>query len=58
VTVADVDAEFDKYASASQRTATAVRSSMQKSCDLDAMRHWMRERKTMDMLIEHARVSA
>jgi hypothetical protein len=31
---------------------------MEKSGDLDALRHGMRERKTLDMLIEHARVSA
>src|SRR6185436_9155334 len=58
VTDADVDAEVDKYARASQRPAPAVRRMMEKSGDLDALRHGMRERKTMDMLIEHARVSA
>jgi trigger factor len=58
VTDADLDAEVDKYARASQRPAPAVRRMMEKSGDLDALRHGMRERKTMDMLIEHARVSA
>jgi trigger factor len=58
VTDADLDAEIENYARASQRPAPAVRRMMEKSGDLDALRHGMRERKTMDMLIEHARVSA
>jgi FKBP-type peptidyl-prolyl cis-trans isomerase (trigger factor) len=39
VTDADVDAEVDKYARASQRPAPAVRRMMEKSGDLDALRH-------------------
>jgi trigger factor len=55
---AEIEAEIDKYAQASQRPAPAVRRMMEKSGDLDALRHGLRERKTLDMLIEHARVSA
>jgi trigger factor len=55
---AEIEAEIEKYARASQRPAPAVRRMMEKSGDLDALRHGLRERKTLDMLIEHARVSA
>ena len=54
---ADVDAEVEKFARASQRPAPAVRRMMEKSGDLDALRHGLRERKTLDLLIEHARVT-
>jgi trigger factor len=54
---ADLDAEVDKFAQASQRPAPAVRRMMEKSGDLDALRHGLRERKTLDLLIEHARVT-
>ena len=55
---AEIEAEIERYARASQRPAPAVRRMMEKSGDLDALRHGLRERKTLDMLIEHARVSA
>jgi trigger factor len=55
---ADVDAEVEKFARASQRPAPAVRRMMEKSGDLDALRHGLRDRKTLDLLIEHARVTA
>ena len=55
---AEVDAEVDKFARASQRPAPAVRRMMEKSGDLDALRHGLRERKTLDLLIEHTRVTA
>jgi trigger factor len=55
---ADVDAEVEKFARASQRPAPAVRRMMEKSGDLDALRLGLRERKTLDLLIEHARVTA
>jgi trigger factor len=55
---AEVEAEVDKLARASQRPAPAIRRMMEKSGDLDALRHGLRERKTLDLLIEHARVSA
>jgi len=53
---ADLDAEIEKFARASQRPAPAVRRMMEKNGDLDALRHGLRERKTLDMLIEHARI--
>ncbi|HEY2996698.1 MAG TPA: trigger factor [Methylomirabilota bacterium] len=53
---AEVDAEVDKFAKASQRPAPAVRRMMEKSGDLDALRHGLREKRTLDMLIEHARI--
>ena len=54
----EVDAEVEKYARASQRPAPAVRRMMEKSGDLDALRHGLRERKTLDLLIEHTRLTA
>jgi hypothetical protein len=30
---------------------------MEKSGDLDALRHGLRERKTLDLLVEHTRVT-
>jgi trigger factor len=60
VTVADaeVEAEVDKIAKASQRPAPAVRRMMEKSGDLDSLRHGLRERKTLDFLIQHASIHA
>jgi len=55
---AQVDEEIEKFARASQRPAPAVRRMMEKSGDLDALHHGLRERKTLDLLIEHARVTA
>lgn len=55
---ADLDAEVEKFARASQRPAPAVRRMMEKNGDLEALRHGLRERKTLDMLIEHARITA
>ena len=55
---AEVDAEVEKFARASQRPAPAVRRMMEKSGDLDSLRHGLRERKTLALLIEHARVTA
>ena len=55
---AEVEAEVEKFARASQRPAPAVRRMMEKSGDLDALRHGLRERKTLDLLIEHTRVTA
>jgi trigger factor len=53
----EVDAEVEKFARASQRPAPAVRRMMEKSGDLDALRHGLRERKTLDLLVEHTRVT-
>ena len=55
---ADLDAEIEKFAKASQRPAPAVRRMMEKSGDLDALRHGLREKKTLDLLIEHARIKS
>jgi trigger factor len=55
---ADVDAEVDKIAKATQRPVPAVRRMMEKSGDLDSLRHGLRERKTLDFLIEHASIHA
>ena len=54
---AEMDTEVEKFARASQRPAPAVRRMMEKSGDLDALRHGLRERKTLDLLIEHARLT-
>ncbi|HTO12842.1 MAG TPA: trigger factor [Candidatus Binatia bacterium] len=53
---ADLEAEVEKFARASQRPAPAVRRMMEKSGDLDALRHGLREKQTLDLLIEHARI--
>jgi trigger factor len=54
---ADVEAEVENLARASQRPAPAVRRMMEKSGDLEALRHGLRERKTLDLLIGQAHVS-
>jgi trigger factor len=54
----EVEAEVEKIARASQRPAPAVRRMMEKSGDLEALRLGLRERKTLDLLIEHATVRA
>jgi trigger factor len=55
-TETELDAEIEKFARAGQRPAPAVRRMMEKNGDLEALRHGLRERKTLDMLIEHARI--
>jgi trigger factor len=55
---AEVDAEVEKIAAAGQRPALAVRRMMEKSGDLEALRLGLRERKTLDFLIEHAKTRA
>ena len=52
----DVDAEIEKIAQASQRPVPAVRRMMEKSGDLDALRHGLRERMTFDFLVQHASI--
>jgi len=49
---ADVDAEVDRLAQASQRPAPAVRRMLEQSGDLQGLRHTLDERKTVDFLIE------
>jgi trigger factor len=55
---ADVDAEVERISQASQRPAPAVRSMMEQSGDLDGLRFSLRERRTLDFLIERAQVTA
>jgi trigger factor len=55
---ADLEGEVDKIAKASQRPAPAVRRMMEKSGDLESLRHGLRERKTLDFLIERASIHA
>ena len=53
---ADVDAELEKIAQASQRPAPAVRRMMEKAGDLEALRRGLRERMTLQFLIDRARI--
>ena len=52
----DVDAEVEKLAGASQRPAPAIRRMMEKSGDLDALRHGLRDRMTLDVLVANAKI--
>ncbi len=51
-TDADVDAEVERMAQASQRPAPAVRRMLEQSGDLEGIRHSLDERRTIDFLIE------
>ena len=55
---AEVDAEVEKFAQAAQRPGQAVRRMMEKSGDLENLRAGLREKKTLDFLIQHATVNA
>lgn len=55
---ADVEAEVGKIARASQRPAPAVRRLMEKSGDLETLRFSLREARTLDLLIQHARIES
>jgi trigger factor len=55
---ADVEAEVEKIARASQRPAPAVRRLMEKSGDLETLRFSLREARTLDLLIQHARIES
>jgi trigger factor len=55
-TDADVDAEVEKIAQAGQRPAPAVRRMMEKSGDLEALRRGLRERMTLQFLIDRAQI--
>src|SRR5881628_2080166 len=57
-TDADVDAEVEKLAQASQRPAPAVRRMMEKSGDLDGLRQGIRDRMTLELLVANAKVRA
>ena len=55
---ADVDAEVEKLAQASQRPAPAVRRMMEKSGDLEGLRQGLRDRMTLELLVTNANVTA
>jgi trigger factor len=55
-TESDLEAEVDKIAQGSQRPAPAVRRMMEKSGDLEALRRGLRERTTMQFLIDRASI--
>jgi trigger factor len=55
---AEVEAEVEKFAQATQRPAPAVRRMMEKSGDLENLKAGLREKKTLDFLIQHATVNA
>lgn len=52
----EMEGEIERLAQASHRPAEAVRRMMEKSGDLDALRHALRERKALDFLVQHARI--
>jgi len=52
-----VDAEVERIAQASQRPAPAVRRMMEQSGDLDSLRYSLRESRTLDHLIERAKIA-
>jgi trigger factor len=58
VTDADVDAEVEKLAQASQRPTPALRRMMEKSGDLDGLRQGIRDRMTLELLVANAKVKA
>ena len=55
-TDADVDAEVEKIAEAGQRPVPAVRRMMEKGGDLDALRRGLRERMTLQFLVDRAQI--
>jgi trigger factor len=57
-TDADVDAEVEKMAQASQRPTPAVRRMMEKSGDLEGLRQGLRDRMTLELLVANANVKA
>src|SRR5438128_1525322 len=54
----DVDAELEKVAQASRRPVPAVRRMMEKNGDLEALRRGLRDRRTLEVLVGHARIRA
>ena len=57
-TDADVDAEVEKLAQASQRPTPALRRMMEKSGDLEGLRQGLRDRMTLELLVANAKVKA
>ncbi len=58
VTEAELEEELERLGQASQRPAAAVRRMMEKSGELAALRHALRERKTLEFLVNHANVQS
>jgi trigger factor len=54
---AEIEAEVERFAQATQRPAPAVRRMMEKSGDLENLRGGLREKKTLDFLVQHAQVT-
>jgi trigger factor len=54
----DVDAEVERIAQAGQRPAPAVRRVMEQSGDLEALRLSLRERRTVEFLVQQAAVAS
>ncbi len=55
---AEVDIEIERLAQATQRPAPAVRRMMEKSGELESLRAGLREKKTVEFLVQHATVNA
>ena len=55
---AEVDIEIERLAQATQRPAPAVRRMMEKSGELESLRAGLREKKTVEFLVQHANVNA
>ncbi len=53
---AEVDAEVERIAQASQRPTPAIRRMMEKSGDLEALAHGLRDRMTLEMLVDNAKI--
>lgn len=53
---AEVDAEVEKIAQASQRPVPAIRRMMEKSGDLEALKLGLRDRLTLEMLVAEAKM--
>ncbi|OGL24403.1 MAG: trigger factor [Candidatus Rokubacteria bacterium RIFCSPLOWO2_12_FULL_73_47] len=56
-TDAQVEAELQQLAAASQRPLPAIRRMMEKSGDLATLQRGLRDRMTLDMLVENARIT-
>jgi trigger factor len=56
VSEADVDAEIGRLAREAGRAPQALRGALQKSGDLERLRLQLRERKVLQLLIEHAQI--
>lgn len=55
---ADVEREIEAIAAQSERAPAAIRGMMEKSGDLEGLRHRLQEKRTLDFLIHHATITA